>query len=96
MNKWRLLNKAFPERTASQQQMLTESTRSSLFAALAQARLWAAVALCFPFVFLLWPDFYSMDQPEVWGIPFFYWFQLMWIPITSLITLTLYWKRIEL
>jgi hypothetical protein len=62
---------------------------------IAQRRLWAIIALCIPFVALLWPPFYNLDQPELLGFPFFYWYQLAWIGITALITATLYWLHIE-
>jgi len=41
--------------------------------------------LVIPFVALLWVPFYNFGSPSLHGIPFFYWYQLLWIPITSLI-----------
>lgn len=38
-----------------------------------------AIAIVVP---LLVPT-YSFDEPRVAGMPFFYWYQMMWIPITS-------------
>jgi len=35
---------------------------------------------------MLWPPFYNFREPEFIGIPFFYWFQLLWIIITAIIT----------
>jgi hypothetical protein len=26
---------------------------------------------------------YSMDKPRLAGIPFFYWYQMLWVPITA-------------
>lgn len=32
-----------------------------------------------PFIAMLWTDFYNRAEPALAGIPFFYWFQLLWI-----------------
>jgi hypothetical protein len=41
--------------------------------------------LAVPYVALLFVPLYNFESPPVLGIPFFYWYQLLWIPITSLI-----------
>ena len=46
--------------------------------------------LLVPFVALLWVPFYNRTTPEVFGIPFFYWFQFLWVPITALVTWLVY------
>jgi hypothetical protein len=46
--------------------------------------------LLLPFIVLLWPPFYNFQQPEFIGIPFFYWFQLLWILITAILTAVVY------
>jgi len=51
---------------------------------------WALILLIVPFIVMLWPPFYSFDQPEFIGIPFYYWFQLLWIIITAILTAVLY------
>ncbi|MEO9057182.1 MAG: DUF3311 domain-containing protein [Ktedonobacteraceae bacterium] len=51
---------------------------------------WALILLIIPFIVLLWPPFYNYDQPEFISIPFFYWFQLLWIIITAILTAVLY------
>jgi hypothetical protein len=43
------------------------------------------VLLLLPFVGLLSVPFYNGLKPELFGFPFFYWYQLMWVPITSLL-----------
>ncbi len=53
-------------------------------------RRWILLFLLVPFFTLLWPPFYNTTDPELFGIPFFYWFQLAWIIITAIITATLY------
>lgn len=51
---------------------------------------WALILLIIPFIVLLWPPFYNYNQPEFIGIPFYYWFQLLWIIITAILTAVLY------
>ncbi|GAC1434174.1 MAG: hypothetical protein PVS3B3_32570 [Ktedonobacteraceae bacterium] len=46
--------------------------------------------LIIPFIVLLWPPFYNFTEPTLFGIPFFYWFQLSWVIITAIITATVY------
>lgn len=42
--------------------------------------------LIIPFIATLWVPFYAGKDPELSGIPFFYWYQFLWIIISSLIT----------
>jgi hypothetical protein len=46
--------------------------------------------LLVPFVGLLWPPFYNVRTPELLGFPFFYWYQLAWVPITAFLTWVVY------
>ena len=46
--------------------------------------------LLVPCVGLLWVSFYNAQAPELWGFPFFYWYQLMWVPITAALTWLVY------
>ena len=46
-----------------------------------------AIAIVVP---LLVPT-YSFDEPRLAGMPFFYWYQMMWIPITSALVGISYW-----
>jgi hypothetical protein len=39
--------------------------------------------LFLPFVALLWVPFYNSIEPALWGIPFFYWYQFLWVFLTS-------------
>ena len=39
---------------------------------------------------LLWVPFYNRIEPSLAGIPFFYWYQIVWIPITVILTLIVY------
>jgi hypothetical protein len=42
--------------------------------------------LLLPFIGLLWVPFYNHPLPELFGFPFFYWYQLAWVPISSALT----------
>jgi hypothetical protein len=46
-------------------------------------RLWL---LLVPYVGLLWVPFYNFRDPALFGIPFFYWYQLAWVPVTALLS----------
>ena len=39
--------------------------------------------LVVPFVALLWVPFYNRIEPELFGIPFFYWYQFAWVILAS-------------
>ncbi|KQR78761.1 hypothetical protein ASG35_10250 [Burkholderia sp. Leaf177] len=50
--------------------------------------------LLIPYVALLWLPFYNDARPSFAGFPFFYWYQLLWVPLTSLILYVIYkWVR---
>jgi hypothetical protein len=38
----------------------------------------------------LWVPFYKFTEPELFGFPFFYWYQLAWVPISSLLIWLIY------
>jgi len=48
--------------------------------------------LAVPFVALLSTPLYSRMTPAIWGFPFFYWYQFLWIPLSAAITFLVYWK----
>src|SRR5437763_16808053 len=43
------------------------------------------ILLLVPFVGLLWVPFYNSLEPALFGFPFFYWYQLAWVPLSSLL-----------
>jgi hypothetical protein len=51
-----------------------------------------ALLLLVPFVALLWVPFYNSYEPTLLGFPFFYWYQFLWVPITSLLIFIVYLK----
>jgi Protein of unknown function (DUF3311) len=44
---------------------------------------WWNLLLIVPFIALLWVPFYNSIEPTLWGIPFFYWYQFLWVFLTS-------------
>ena len=46
--------------------------------------------LVLPFIGLLWIPFYNFEGPVLFGFPFFYWYQLLWVPLTALIIWIVY------
>ena len=48
--------------------------------------------LLVPLVGTLIPPIYSSEDPTFIGIPFFYWYQLLWVPISVAITGLVYVK----
>ncbi|MBV9690262.1 MAG: DUF3311 domain-containing protein [Ktedonobacteraceae bacterium] len=59
-----------------------------------KGRSWLLLLLALPFIVLLWPPFYNFQEPRLIGIPFFYWFQLLWIIITAIITAVVYFSGV--
>ena len=46
--------------------------------------------LVLPFAGLLYPPLYARDSPELFGFPFFYWYQFAWVPAAALLTWIVY------
>ena len=42
------------------------------------------------FVAVLWPPFYNAAEPAWAGIPFFYWYQMLWVVIAAVLTAIVY------
>jgi hypothetical protein len=60
------------------------------------ASLWSPpvwVLLLLPFIGLLWVPFYNFQEPALFGFPFFYWYQLAWVPLSSLLIWLVYRSR---
>lgn len=53
----------------------------------------AVIALCLvaPFVAMLWTGSYARLDPALIGIPFFYWYQLLWIVISTALIALAHW-----
>jgi hypothetical protein len=48
--------------------------------------------LVLPFLGLLYPPLYAKSDPELFGFPFFYWYQFAWVPLTAALTFIVYKK----
>jgi hypothetical protein len=51
---------------------------------------WWKWLLAIPFIVLLWVPFYNTVEPSIWGIPFFYWFQFVWLILTAVLIIFLH------
>ncbi|MCX4698004.1 MULTISPECIES: DUF3311 domain-containing protein [Streptomyces] len=59
------------------------------------ARVVIALCLFAPFVAMLWVGSYAKVDPAFIGIPFFYWYQMLWVLISTALTMIAYklWQR---
>jgi len=46
--------------------------------------------LIVPYVAMMWVPFYNRIEPRIAGIPFFYWYQLVWIVLGAAVLLPIY------
>jgi hypothetical protein len=46
---------------------------------------WVRLLLLPPFVAMLWVPSYNTTEPAWLGLPFFYWYQLLWIPLSAVL-----------
>lgn len=46
--------------------------------------------LLVPLLGVLIPPLFNTRDPELFGFPFFYWYQLLWVPLSVLCTLIVY------
>ncbi|MFH9733190.1 DUF3311 domain-containing protein [Streptomyces sp. NPDC017260] len=55
------------------------------------------IGLCLaaPFVAMLWVGSYAETDPAFIGIPFFYWYQMAWVIVSTVLTVIAYklWQR---
>ncbi|MDQ0865368.1 DUF3311 domain-containing protein [Arthrobacter globiformis] len=51
----------------------------------------AGVLLSLAILLPLMPQTYSFNAPTLGGIPFFYWYQLLWVPISAALSGVAYW-----
>ncbi len=58
---------------------------------------WSAWYLLFliQFAAVLWPPFFNRTDPTLAGIPFFYWYQLLWVIIGAILTAVVYFATRE-
>ncbi len=51
--------------------------------------------LVLPFVGTLAVPLYNAREPSVLGVPFFYWYQFLWIPLSAALTALVYFVTRE-
>ena len=39
----------------------------------------AGILLLIPIIALMWVGSYARETPRLWGIPFFFWYQFLWV-----------------
>lgn len=47
--------------------------------------------LLLPFVGMLWPPLYTRIDPTIAAVPFFYWYQFVWVVLSGVVTGLAYW-----
>jgi hypothetical protein len=52
--------------------------------------LWYLALVAIPLIAVGWVPFYNAVEPSWAGIPFFYWYQLLWVFLTAALTLIVY------
>jgi hypothetical protein len=57
-----------------------------------RANRWWLLPLVLPYAALLFPQIYARQTPELLGFPFFYWYQFLWVILTSAILGVVYLK----
>ena len=46
--------------------------------------------LLIPYFAMMWVPSYNRIEPEIAGVPFFYWYQMMWIVLGAAVMLPIY------
>jgi hypothetical protein len=54
---------------------------------------WVRALLLLPFVASLWVSSYDIAEPSLAGIPFFYWYQLLWVALSAVLTGVVYFAE---
>ena len=52
------------------------------------------VLLFIPFFVAIWVPLFNRVEPSFYGIPFFYWFQFVWIVVAAIVTGLAYLSKI--
>jgi len=50
-------------------------------------RYWPRLLFLIPFIAVLWVPFYNAVEPQLGGVPLFYWYQLAWILLGAAVVL---------
>jgi hypothetical protein len=49
--------------------------------------------LLIPYAAMMWVPSYNHIEPELGGIPFFYWYQMLWIVLGAAVMLPIYFRE---
>jgi hypothetical protein len=52
---------------------------------------WWYLLFLIQFIVCLWVPFYNRVDPAWYGIPFFYWYQMLWVIIGAVLTAIVYY-----
>ncbi len=74
---------------------MTEGSPGREVDATRRRRRWPLLLLALPFAGTLWVPFYAAAEPRLWGIPYFYWYQFLWIGIGAALTGAVYFATRE-
>ncbi|MFF4473072.1 DUF3311 domain-containing protein [Streptomyces sp. NPDC001599] len=74
---------------------MSEDTEVSREPVVTPVRVVIGLCLVAPFVAMLWVGSYTKTDPTFIGVPFFYWYQMAWVLISTVLTVTAYklWQR---
>ncbi|MFC9913838.1 DUF3311 domain-containing protein [Streptomyces sp. NPDC059862] len=74
---------------------MSQAPEVSRAAVVTPVRVVIALCLIAPFVAMLWVGSYAKTDPAFLGIPFFYWYQMAWVIISTVLTMIAYqlWQR---
>jgi hypothetical protein len=70
--------------------MVQGTARPEIRKTAGKRRYWAWL-LVVPLVLLVYPGLYARMTPELFGFPFFYWYQFAVVIATALLTGAVYW-----
>jgi hypothetical protein len=56
---------------------------------------WWYLLFVVQFAVMLWPPLFNKIEPTLLGIPFFYWFQLLWVFASAVFTAIVYFATPE-
>ncbi|MEU3376646.1 DUF3311 domain-containing protein [Streptomyces caelestis] len=74
---------------------MSQAPEASRGATVTPMRVVIALCLIAPFVAMLWVGSYAQTDPAFIGIPFFYWYQMAWVLISTALTMIAFklWQR---
>lgn len=59
-------------------------------------RVWWRLLLLVPIVATLWVPWYNHVEPRLIGIPFMYWYLMLWVPLSAVSSAIVYFKTRDL